>query len=253
MGRLPFVLLSLLLLVARSAAAEPVTLTAADGVKVYGHYWPASSGDKGKAPLILAFHQADSSHAEYEPLAPRLNKAGFNVLAIDQRSGGDEFGGKNQTVAGLGRSADYDAALPDLEAALAWGRLQAKGAPVLVWGSSYSAALVFVLAAKHPAEVQGLLAFSPSEYLGKGDAVAKAARSLKMPVFIDQATDEREIESSRAIFDALPGGKGTKTLFLASTAGVHGSATLRAERNKRGADENWRAVLAFLARFTARP
>ena len=48
-------------------------------------------------------------------------------------------------------------------------------------------------------------------------------------MFIDQATDEAEIESSRAIFDALPGGKGTKTLFLATTSGVHGSATLRAE------------------------
>ena len=82
------------------------------------------------------------------------------MLAIDQRSGGGEYGGKNRTVTALGRSASYDAALPDLEAALAWGRAHANGAPLLLWGSSYSAALVFVLASQHPADVQGLLAFS---------------------------------------------------------------------------------------------
>lgn len=99
--------------------AEAVTITAADGVRVYGEFWPTIDP---KAPLILAFHQAGSSHAEYTPLAPRLNRAGFHVLAIDQRSGGDEFGGKNRTVAALGRSTSYDAALADLEAALVWGK-----------------------------------------------------------------------------------------------------------------------------------
>ena len=250
MTRLTFLLLSLILVVARSATAQPVTLTATDGVKVYGQYWPASSGDKSKPPLILAFHQAGSSHTEYDPLAPRLNKAGFSVLAIDQRSGGNEFGGKNRTAAELGREAAYDDALPDLLAALAWGRAHCDGAPLLVWGSSYSAALVFVLASRHPAQVQGLLAFSPSEYLGKADAVGMAAKSLRMPVFISQATDDEEIASSRAILAAMPGKD--KTLFLAKTSGVHGSATLRADRNKQGAEENWRAVLAFLERFKAR-
>jgi dienelactone hydrolase len=233
-----------LLFVTAAARAEPVTLTAADGVKVYGDHWPAAA--RG-APLILAFHQAGSSRAEYLPLAPRLNSAGFSVLTIDQRSGGGEFGGKNRTVATLGRSAPYDAALADLEAALAWGRTQANGAPVLVLGSSHSAALVFLLAAKHPAEVQGLLAFSPGEYLAKPSAVGQAARKLRLPVFIDQASDDEELAASRAIFDALPGSD-NKTLF-APTRGVHGAATLRRDRNAAGAEENWDAVLAFLARF----
>ena len=234
-----------LLFVTASACAEPVTLTAADGVKVYGEFRPAAA--KG-APLILAFHQAGSSRAEYLPLVPRLNSAGFGVLTIDQRSGGGEFGGKNRTVAALGRSAPYDAALADLEAALAWGRAQANGAPVIVLGSSYSAALVFLLAAKRPAEVQGLLAFSPGEYLGEPNAVVQAARTLRLPVFIDQASDAEELAASRAIFDALPGSN--KTLFM-PTKGVHGAATLRRDRNAAGAEENWGAVLAFLARFKA--
>ena len=245
MLRLAFALLSVLIM-ARAAFAEPVTLTAADGVKVYGEYWPAAGS---KAPLILAFHQAGSSHAEYVPLAPRLNQAGFGVLAIDQRSGGGEFGGKNRTVSTRGRSASYDAALADLEAAVAWGHAHADGAPLLVWGSSYSAALVFLLAAKQPTDVHGLLAFSPGEYLRRPNAVGQAARTVRLPVFIDQASSDDEINASRAIFDALPGGD--KTLFIPTTHGVHGAATLRSDRNASGAEENWTAVMAFLSTFKA--
>ena len=238
--------LVLALVVHGPAWAEPVTLSAADGVKIYGEYWPAASA---KAPLILAFHQAGSSHAEYAPLAARLNRAGFGVLAIDQRSGGGEFGGNNRTVAVRGRSAPYDAALTDLEAALVWGQAHVDGAPLLVWGSSYSAALVFLLAAKHPGEVQALLAFSPGEYLGKRNAVGQAARTLRLPVFVDQASAADEIAASRAIFEALPGTD--KTLFVPATNGVHGTATLRSDRNASGAEENWGAVMAFLSRFKA--
>ena len=245
MIRRTFLLLSLLL-PASLAWAEPVTLTAADGVKVFGEFWPAADA---RAPLILAFHQAGSSHAEYTPLAPRLNRAGFHVLAIDQRSGGTEFGGRNKTVAALGRSTSYDAALPDLEAALAWGNAKAGGAPVLVWGSSYSAALVFRLAAQHPDDVAGLLAFSPGEYLGKKNAVSAAAQAVRVPVFIDQSIDADEIEQSRTILQATA--SADKTLFVPARAGVHGSATLRADRNAAGAKENWAAVLAFLAKFKA--
>jgi alpha-beta hydrolase superfamily lysophospholipase len=233
-----------LLLLAPGAWAERVTITAADGVVLHGEFWPAADS---RAPLILAFHQAGSSHAEYAPLAPRLNSAGFHVLAIDQRSGGNEFGGRNQTVAALGRSASYEAALPDLEAALAWGKRKANDAPVLVWGSSYSAALVFVLAAKHASDVAGLLAFSPGEYLNKRHAVRMAAAALRMPVFIDQSSDAAEIEQSRVILQAT--GSSDKTQFVPTRAGVHGSATLRADRNADGAEENWAAVLGFLAKF----
>lgn len=226
-----------------AADAEPVTLTAADGVKVYGEYWPAAGEP---APLILAFHQAGSSHAEYIPLAPRLNQAGFSVLAIDQRSGGGLFGGKNQTAAALGHTVSYDDALPDLEAALAWGHAKAKGAPVLVWGSSYSSALVFVLAARHPTDVQGLLAFSPGEYLDAQNAVHHAAQHLHMPIFIDQSNNKDEVDQSRSILNAAA--STNKTQYI-SRHGVHGSATLRADRNAAGAEENWGAVLGFLAKF----
>jgi len=155
-----FVLSCLALLLPLAARAEPITLKAADGVPVFGEVWLASDQPNGrKPPVIVAFHQAGSNHGEYSSIAPRLVAAGFTVLAIDQRAGGDLFGMHNRTVDTLGHSVDFDAALPDLEAALAWGRQTAAGAPVIAIGSSYSAALVFLLAAKHPGELAAILSF----------------------------------------------------------------------------------------------
>jgi alpha-beta hydrolase superfamily lysophospholipase len=73
------VLLALFPVSVQAAAPESVTVTAADGVKVFGEFWPAA---EAKAALILAFHQAGSSHAEYAPLAPRLNAAGFHMRGV---------------------------------------------------------------------------------------------------------------------------------------------------------------------------
>lgn len=232
---------------ATSATADPITLTAADGVKVSGGLWLA---DGPRPPIILAFHQADSNKAEYAPMVERLNEAGFTLLAIDQRSGGDYYGGNNRTVEVLGASTGYDAAMPDLEAALAWGRDNARGAPVIVWGSSYSAALVFLLAAKYPNAIAGVLAFSPDEYLARKRAVRDAAAKLQVPVYITQATTRGEPERAHRIFRAVA--SEDKVEFIPAIRGTHGSSTLRSDTNPEGAEENWQALLKFLARFRKR-
>src|SRR5204862_37250 len=63
---------------ARAISAEPVTLTAADGVKVAGVY---TGVEKPKA-LILLFHQAESGRDEYATIAPRLATWGYASLRI---------------------------------------------------------------------------------------------------------------------------------------------------------------------------
>jgi len=232
------------LAVTAHAAAEEITLTAADGVKVYGQL---SRAPGPHAPIILAFHMAGSNHAEYAPIVPKLNAAGFTVLAIDQRSGGTGFGARNKTVDELGRSTSYGEALKDLDAALAWGVADAKGAPVVVWGSSYSAALVFVLAAKNPGTVAGVLSFSPGEYLDDRNQVHAAARAVKVPLFVSQASGGGEAEAARSILAAADASD--KTQFVAASSGVHGSSSLREDANPRGAKDYWAAVLVFLKKF----
>lgn len=219
------------------AAPAPVLLKAADGVAVHGAYYRA---EHPKA-LILLFHQAGSSKDEYARIAPRLVEAGYSAMAIDQRSGGGMFG-PNQTAAGLGHKADYWEARQDLEVAVRWG--EAQKLPVILWGSSYSAALVFLVAADHP-EVKAVLAFSPGEYLDHKDRVEQAAARVRVPVYVTSASDAEEVAAAKAILAASPA---ALKVQVVPRAGVHGSSTLIAARNPGGAAANWAPVLAFLRR-----
>lgn len=218
-----------------SAQATRATLTTKDGVKIFGNYYEAA---KPKA-VILLFHQAGSNKAEYATIAPRLVAAGYSALAIDQRSGGKDFGARNQTVDTLGKDSDFLDVKLDMEAALLWA--SQKKLPVMIWGSSYSAALSYVVAAENPDMVTATLAFSGGDYLNKGQVMA-AVRKINMPVFA--TAPKGEISEMRSILMAAPSTR--KTFFIAKTPGVHGSSTLIPSENPKGAEENWSAVLAFL-------
>ncbi len=242
-GNLLFVILAAAL-ASPLLARETVMLTASDGVKVYGDFYAVAGTAR---PYVLLFHQAGSNRAEYEPIAPRLVKLGFNCLAIDQRSGGGMWGQQNETARHLGRDAGYFDALKDLEAALVWARSRSNNGKVIVWGSSYSAALVFPLAAAHRDEIAGVLAFSPDEYLDDQQIVHRSAARISVPVFVTSAKDEGEISAARSILATVPARQ--KTQFVPRTSGVHGSSTLRADENPSGEAENWRAVEEFLKPF----
>jgi len=220
-------------------AVTPVDFMADDGLTVSGRYYRAT---EPKA-LILLFHHAGSSKDEYATIAPRLVDAGYSALAIDQRVGGAMFG-PNLTAQRMTQPASYGDALHDLEAALGWARPM--HLPVILWGSSYSSALVIELAAKHPRDVAAVLSFSPGEYLGPGQPVAAAAARLTVPAYVTAARDASELKAARAIFDAVPGSD--KMFEAPSIAGIHGSSTLIATRNPAGAETNWKPVLRFLAK-----
>ncbi len=227
-----------------TAAPTAVSFKTTDHVTVFADYY--TTGTPGR-PLVLLFHQAGSNRAEYATIAPRLLALGFDALAIDQRSGGSLFGRGNETVQRLGHSEDYGKAYGDLEAAFAWAQSAARSGPVILWGSSYSAALVFLLAAKHQKEVKALLAFSPGEFLGGASSVRKAAAQLTIPIYVTSAREDSEVAQAKAILDASPALQ--KVQFVPRIAGAHGSSTLRQDRNPRGLEENWAAVEAFLAAF----
>lgn len=226
---------------AQPMAPESVTLKAADGVEVFGELYPVKQ-DKPR-PLILLFHQAGSNAGEYADIAPRLQTLGYNALTIDQRSGGDMWERENRTVKAHGKSTSYLEAYPDLQAALAWGK--DKGYPrIMAWGSSYSAALVFKLAADHGDELHAILSFAPGEYIkGEKGAVAGWASKVSVPIYVTSATGD-EVPAAKAILDASPAS--TKRQYEPKN-GVHGSSTLRTDRNPDGAEENWSAVVGFLS------
>jgi dienelactone hydrolase len=231
-----------------AARAEPVTLAAADEVAVFGTY--EGTGDKAK-PIVLLFHMGSSNAGEYAPISRKLVALGYNTLAIDQRSGATQFGRANATVTALGRGTRQLAALPDLQAALDWTRASGHTGKIVVCGSSYSAALVFLLAAKNPGKIDALMAFSPAEYLGGTTTVRDAAAKLKdVAVFVTSASDREEVAAARAIVAAVPG---TAKTHLVPKKAPHGASALRADANPSGQAEIWTAVARFLATAAGAP
>lgn len=240
--------LAILLAPTVARAQQPVQFKAADGITVYGVYYAAPSSSR---PVVLLFHQAGSNHFEYTPIAPKLVAGGFSCLAIDQRWGGEMWKQTNETVKKLGHAETAADKITDLEAdlegALAWAHTQYPHRKFLLWGSSYSASLVFVVAAKHPDEVAGVLSFSPGEYFDEHPTMIEdAAMKVHAPVFITSENEPDRVEEATKIFNAVAS---RNKVHYKPQFGVHGSSTLRTDRNPKGAAANWTAVTRFLRQF----
>lgn len=232
--------------VAQQSQGEPVWLHATDKLNVKGTYYKA---DHPKA-MILLFHQAGSSKDEYATIAPKLVKAGYSALAIDQRSGGAMFG-PNETVKQMPKDwpDSMEDAEQDMAGAIRWA--QPLGMPVILWGSSYSASLVIPLANDYPDDVKAVLSFSPGEYFADKHRIGRAAASLKVPIFITSADKPDEEAAAKAIADRVPDHRAT--LYVPTQGGVHGSSTLIESRDPSGAKANWKAVMDFLDGLTPAP
>ena len=228
---------------------KEVSFNSADGLKVTADlYWKYD--DKSK-PFIVLCHQAGWSRGEYREIAPKLNKLGFNCLAIDQRSGGAVNGVNNETAkraTAARKSTTYSDAEQDIIAAVDYARENYSTGKLILWGSSYSSALALRIAGEHPSKIDGALAFAPGEYfqsLGKpGNWIASSAKKIACPVFITSA--KKEQKNWESIYAAIA--SENKTSFLPKTTGNHGSRALWAKFDD--STQYWAAVKPFLAKFT---
>ena len=189
----------------KNVEPDTITFTAKDGLTVTADLYKTANEN---APYIILFHQAFFSRGEYKTIAPRLNSLGYNCLAVDQRSGLYCKGTINQTASKarkLRLDRKYIHALPDLRASFLYVRDELKARKIIIWGSSYSSSLAFVLASEYPNDINGLLAFSPGEYFKDNDKkIIDYATSVKCPVFV---TAEKKIkEQAKGIYDKAQSG-----------------------------------------------
>jgi len=220
---------------------ETVAFNSSDGVMVTADVYMVSDE---QAPLILLFHQARFSRGEYREIAPKLNALGYSCIAIDQRSGDKVNGVINQThivAEKNGLSTKYPDAYPDLVAALNYAKETYPNREIIIWGSSYSSSLVFILASEFPEDVMGILSFSPGEYFEyEGNKIVDFSSKVQCPVFITSA--KNEYGEWEEIYAAIP--NPNKQSFLPESEGFHGSKALWIE--KPGNEEYWKAVIKFL-------
>ncbi len=232
---------------AEAAKKETITFLSADSLLVTADLYAPNPQN---APFIILFHQAGWSRGEYLEIVPKLNKIGFNCMAVDQRSGGEVNGVLNQThkwAVDLGKPVEYLNALPDMKAAVAYVKSNYPHSKIILWGSSYSAALVLKLAGDFPNLADGVLSFSPGEYFKRfgvgANFISKSAKHIKCPLFI--TSKKKEASGWKKIFDAVPGKQ--KQFFIPNTEGNHGSRALWSKFPDSG--EYWRAVKRFLIQF----
>lgn len=240
-----FLLLTLLICVGfRSSGREIVRFKSMDGLEVVGDLYmkhPAT------APLIILFHQANYSRGEYIEIAPKLNGMGYNCLAVDLRSGGSVNDIQNitrQNAMKAMKETQYVDALPDMIAAIEYAEKNLAEGKLIIWGSSYSAALALKLAGDMKEQVDAVLAFSPGEYFasqGKPrDYITSGAVNINQPAFITSGRDEKN--NWWGIYVSIPSDE--KQYYLPESAGNHGSRALWAKYPD--STGYWKAVSEFL-------
>jgi len=182
-----------------------------------------------KTPFIVLFHQAGWSRGEYNEIAPKLNKLGFNCMAVDQRSGGTVNGVQNETTVLAqkeGKPINYTDTEKDIISSLEYAKKNFAEGKLIAWGSSYSAALVLKIAGDQPNLVNGVVSFAPGEYfkkLGKTPTwIQDSAKNIIVPVFITSA--QSEYNNWAPIYGLI--NTDTKTYYLPDTKGKHGSRAL---------------------------
>ena len=219
---------------------ETISFKSDDGLKVTADlYMPHETS----APFIILYHQAGYSRGEYRSIAPILNEMGFNCMAVDQRSGGPINGINNLTheqAVAQKLPTEYLDALPDIEAAYLYVKLAIKPTKVVLWGSSYSAAIMFYMGSEHHNNLSGLLCFAPGEYFKINNKDLKIyAAKVTCPVFITSA--KSEYANWKTIYNEI---NSKKTYFLPETEGKHGSKALW--NSNPSHEEYWTAVKQFL-------
>jgi dienelactone hydrolase len=235
-------ILTLIFMSFQIMAEETIVFKSSDGLEITADLYvnnPESS------PFVILFHQARSSRGEYREIAPKLGELGFNSMAIDQRSGGKINGVINEThqrAVKQNLPTEYTDAEIDMNSAIDYVKTNfSKASKLVIWGSSYSSALVLKIAGERK-DIDGALSFAPGEYFPskEKDYVTKSAINITKPVFITSAKNERE--SWWDIYNKIPSRK--KMYFLPNESGQHGSIALW-ERFPEHQDY-WSAVTEFL-------
>lgn len=227
-----------------------------DGVTMTADWYSAEKARAGKPAevVIVACHMARASRGEYRSIAPRFTALGWDVLAIDQRSG-EKFGdvlnetSKSATTA-LGGTQGFQASYPDLDFAVKWAKELAPKAKVVLAGSSYSASLAIRYAARVDGQADLVLAFSPSECLNDW-TVAKDAKDARIPVFVTCGGGAREREKAQPIADALPEAVRHTWWPAESSKAKHGAQALIADE-AAARDALWKKIAELAAGLVAK-
>lgn len=216
---------------------EKLNFKSKDGLLITADYYEIEQ-PKG---IMLLCHRSHCNRAEYRETAPKFNDLGYSCLAIDQRSGMKIFGETNETknrAKEQGLPTGYLDARQDIERAIDYAYKLNDNKPIILLGSSYSAALALLISVNSD-KVKSVITFSPDEHLKKVN-VAEAIKDLAIPIFATSAKKEtKQVSQVLRFVD-----KKYITHFKSKETGFHGSKIIW--ESVKGYERQWKALEAFL-------
>jgi len=219
---------------------ETITFPSLDNLEITADFYKIDDS----SPIILLFHRAQWSRGEYREIAPRLCDLGYNVLAIDARSGGAINGVTNitaQKAAEAGLGGEYADAGVDIEATINYSINELGYDDIITWGSSYSTVLVIAISEKYNENVMGIITFSPGGYFGYEEKnVMEHAQNLSIPIYLTGGKTEDIV--ANAILENVA--SEIKIKFKPEANGVHGSMNLWESVDAH--KEHWESLESFL-------
>lgn len=210
-----------------------------DNIEIPFHLYKGVSND---FRTIILLHQANSNKMEYCSIAKRLQGLGYNVVAVDLRSGGNSNGYENisyNTAVSQGLGTSFKDAYPDVLSIVHFVQ-QKNGSPVYLWGSSYSAGWAMRYAKENKGKVAKVIAFSPGEYY-ENYSLQDAISGLDIPTFVTSSKSEAN-ENLEELVSVVQQDK--LEWFIPKKEGDHGSKALWESQPSN--EEYWTAVEAFL-------
>ena len=219
---------------------EKLNFKSKDGLLITADFYPVENA-KG---MILLCHRSHCNRAEYRETAPKFNEMGYSCLAIDQRSGMKVFGASNETkdrAKAQKLPTGYLDARPDVEAGIDYAFKLNKNSPIILLGSSYTAALALLVATGHP-KLKSLIVFSPDEHL-KNTNLKEEIKNINIPIFATSA--KREIEDVTKVLSLI--NQKLITQFKPKTEGFHGSKILW--ESVKGYEVIWKEIETFLTKI----
>lgn len=220
---------------------KKIQFKAKDGLAITGNLYEVDPA----APIILLSHSGGSNKYEYADIAPKLNAKGFNALAIDQRSGGTLAGHENETLKlaeSKGLGTEFIDAQQDIEAAINF-LVHKYGKKVTLWGSSYSAALSLFIA-KYNENLNGMILFSPGDYLAEEKGSLKGElTSIDIPFLITSTQEEAE-EITNILLHEVKLSE-SQIQHIPSSEGFHGVRAIW--EGQAGSEEYWEEVWRTLS------
>jgi len=222
----------------KSNLKKTITFPSQDGLTITADIYKVDNN-----PItILLCHQAGFSRGEYKNTALELNKLGYSVMAIDQRSGEISNNVVNETAKRAkdkNLPSEYIDARPDIASAIDYVYNTNGNTAILLVGSSYSATLSLLIGDENK-KVKAIAAFSPGEYFKDID-VKESIKNLKKPTFVTASLSETE--ALKLLVSKMD--NNNLTHYKPTETGIHGSRALW--KSTKGTKGYWTAFKAFLS------